>query len=226
MVDKQYSLDELELHGDFIRRHIGPDRHHIAEMVEYLGLDSLEQLIDKAVPKSILSKDPLTLTETISERAVIHDLRKMSERNRVFISMIGMGYYGTIMPAVIKRNVLENPGWYTSYTPYQAEVSQGRLEALLNFQQMIMDLTGMEVANASLLDEATAAAEAMAMSKRISKHNSNIYFIDHDCFPQTIAVVKTRAKYFGFEIIVGDPFTELQDHDVFGVLLQYPGTSG
>ena len=226
MVDKQYSLDELELHGDFIRRHIGPDRHHIAEMVKYLGLDSLEQLIDKAVPKSILSKDPLTLTETISERAVIHDLRKMSERNRVFISMIGMGYYGTIMPAVIKRNVLENPGWYTSYTPYQAEVSQGRLEALLNFQQMIMDLTGMEVANASLLDEATAAAEAMAMSKRISKHNSNIYFIDHDCFPQTIAVVKTRARYFGFEIIVGDPFTELQDHDVFGVLLQYPGTSG
>lgn len=140
--------------------------------------------------------------------------------------MIGMGYHGTIMPAVIKRNVLENPGWYTAYTPYQAEISQGRLEALLNFQQMIIDLSGMEIANASLLDEATAAAEAMSMSKRVSKSKSTRYFVDQDCHPQTIAVVQTRAASLGFEIIIGDPFRDLDDKDVFGVLLQYPGSSG
>jgi glycine dehydrogenase len=226
MSDTPYSLDTLEMHGDFIRRHIGPDRDQIAEMVRYLGLGSLEQIIDRALPDNILTKEPLRMTETISERAVIHDLRQLSLHNQVFISMIGMGYYGTIMPAVIKRNVLENPGWYTSYTPYQAEVSQGRLEALLNFQQMITDLTGMDIANASLLDEATAAAEAMSMCKRLLKRSSDKYFVDKDCHPQTIAVVETRAKYFGFEIIVGDPLSELRDHDVFGVLVQYPGTSG
>ena len=226
MAETKLSLDSLEMHGDFIRRHIGPDRSQIAEMVKSVGLDSLEQIIDHAVPDSILSQKPLSLTETISERAVISRLRKMRERNRVFISMIGLGYYGTIMPAVIKRNVLENPAWYTAYTPYQAEISQGRLEALLNFQQMIIDLTGMEIANASLLDEATAAAEAMAMSMRIAKSSSNVFFVDSDCHPQTIAVIKTRARYLGFEIVIGDPETELVDHPVFGVLLQYPGSSG
>lgn len=226
METTQQSLEELEMRGDFIRRHIGPDRHQIAEMVDYLGLNSLEEIIDRAVPDSIISKQPLALNETVSERAVITHLRKMRERNRVFISMLGMGYHGTILPAVIKRNVLENPGWYTAYTPYQAEISQGRLEALLNFQQMIIDLTGMEIANASLLDEATAAAEAMAMSKRVYKGKSNTFFIDSDCHPQTIAVVRTRARSIGYEIIVGDPFTELSAHDVFGVLLQYPGSSG
>ncbi len=223
---EEHTLEQLEMRGDFIRRHIGPDRHQIKEMLSELGMKDLEDIIDKAVPDSILIKDTLSLTATISERAVITYLRKMRERNRVFISMIGMGYYGAIMPAVIKRNVLENPAWYTAYTPYQAEISQGRLEALLNFQQMVIDLTGMEIANASMLDEATAAAEAMAMCKRLVKKDSMTYFVDQDCHPQTIAVVQTRARYFGFDVIIADPETELEGHDVFGVLMQYPGSSG
>src|SRR5690606_4747339 len=149
-----------------------------------------------------------------------------SDLNRVFISMIGMGYYGTIMPAVIKRNVLENPGWYTAYTPYQAEISQGRLEALLNFQQMVTDLTAMEVANASMLDEATAAAEAMAMCRRAAKAKGNVFFVDAQCHPQTIAVVQTGARWFGFEVVVGDPWRDMDDKEIFGVLLQYPDTTG
>lgn len=217
MNSEKESLSELEMRGDFVRRHIGLDREQIAEMVEALGLSSLDEIIERAVPESIIAAEPLTLTENYSERAVGTYMRKMRERNKVFTSMIGLGYYGTIMPAVIKRNVLENPAWYTAYTPYQAEVSQGRLEALLNFQQMIMDLTGMELANASLLDEATAVAEAMAMSKRVSKSKSNTFFIDEDCFPQTIAVVETRAKSLGFDIVVGNPYTELQQHEIFGV---------
>jgi glycine dehydrogenase len=226
MNSEKESLSELEMRGDFVRRHIGLDREQIAEMVEALGLSSLDEIIERAVPESIIAAEPLTLTENYSERAVGTYMRKMRERNKVFTSMIGLGYYGTITPAVIKRNVLENPAWYTAYTPYQAEVSQGRLEALLNFQQMIMDLTAMELANASLLDEATAVAEAMAMSKRVSKSKSNTFFIDEDCFPQTIAVVETRAKSLGFDIVVGNPYTELQQHEIFGVAVQYPGTSG
>ena len=150
----------------------------------------------------------------------------MAERNRVQVSMIGMGYYDTITPAVIQRNVLENPGWYTAYTPYQAEVSQGRLEALLNFQQMVIDLTGLELANASLLDEATAAAEAMAMARRVGKSGANAFFVDVDCHPQTLAVLRTRARGFGLDIVVGDPFRDLQPAEVFGALLHYPGSSG
>ena len=226
MVETRRTLEQLEMRGDFIRRHIGPDRNQIAEMVADLELSSLEDIIDRAVPDSIIAKEELSLRNTISEREVITRLRKMRERNQVFTSMIGMGYHGTIMPAVIKRNVLENPAWYTAYTPYQAEISQGRLEALLNFQQMITDLTGMEIANASMLDEGTAAAEAMSMSRRVGKSKSNLYFVDQDCHPQTIAVVKTRAKYFGYEIIIGDAETELANHEVFGVLIQYPGSSG
>lgn len=219
-------LETMEMHGDFIRRHIGSDAQQIDQICQSLGITQIDDILDKAVPDSILSKTPLNLTETISEHAVISYLRKMRERNHVFVSMIGMGYYGTIMPAVIQRNVLENPAWYTAYTPYQAEISQGRLEALLNYQQMIMDMTGMQIANASLLDEATAAAEAMAMSRRINKKQSDVFFIDKDCHPQTIAVIQTRARYFGFETVVADPFTELEKHAVFGVLLQYPGSSG
>lgn len=220
------SLSDLEMRGDFIRRHIGLDGEQITEMLEAMGMSALEEIIDRAVPKNIIAAEPLTLTENYSERAVGTYMRKMRERNKVYTSMIGLGYYGTITPAVIKRNVLENPAWYTAYTPYQAEVSQGRLEALLNFQQMIMDLTGMELANASLLDESTAVAEAMAMSKRVSKSRSNTFFVDEDCFPQTIAVVETRAKSLGFEIVIGNPLQELDQHELFGVVIQNPGASG
>ncbi|MDH3671485.1 MAG: aminomethyl-transferring glycine dehydrogenase [Gammaproteobacteria bacterium] len=226
MSQSRRSLEELEMRGDFIRRHIGPGEEQIAEMLSTLGLESLDALIDKAVPPAIISDDAFDLAPAKSERATVTYMRRMRERNKVFVSMIGMGYSGTVLPGVIKRNVLENPGWYTAYTPYQAEVSQGRMEVLLNFQQMIMDLTGMELANASLLDEATAAAEAMAMSKRVSKSKSNTFFVSHDCHPQTIAVVQTRARPMGFEVVVGDVYRELDKREYFGVLLQYPGSSG
>ncbi|MGH8559297.1 MAG: aminomethyl-transferring glycine dehydrogenase [Methylococcales bacterium] len=220
-------LRELEMPGDFIRRHIGPDRVQIQEMLQALGLESLEEIIIRAMPEDIISDRPLSLEHNFSERAVSSYMRRMRGRNKVLVSMIGMGYHGTIMPAVIKRNVMENPGWYTAYTPYQAEVSQGRLEALLNFQQMIIDLTGLELANASLLDEATAAAEAMAMSKRVAcKNSSNQYFVDQDCHPQTLAVLKTRARGLGFEIITGNPYSDLDGLELFGLFLQYPGSSG
>ncbi len=220
------TLYELESRGDFIRRHIGPTQAQIEHMLAALGLDCLEQIVERAVPDNIVSRAPLALTETVSERAILNHLRAMRERNRVNISMIGMGYYGTLMPEVIKRNVLENPGWYTAYTPYQAEISQGRLEALLNYQQMVIDLTGMEIANASMLDEATAAAEAMAMTRRLAKNPSPRFLVDADCHPQTIAVVATRARYFGFEVVCGDAHGLLADGDYFGALLQYPGSSG
>lgn len=219
-------LAELEMRGAFVRRHIGPNAQQQQAMLAELGLESLDELLQQAIPENILSREPLTLTETISERAVIEHLRNMRGRNKVYTSMLGMGYHDTIMPAVIKRSVLENPAWYTAYTPYQAEISQGRLEALLIFQQMIIDLTGLEAANASLLDEATAAAEAMAMARRLAKKPSNVFFIDRDCHPQTIAVVQTRARSLGFETLIGDPYTELSDADFFAVLLQYPGSRG
>ena len=219
-------LNHLEMRGNFINRHIGPNQQQIWEMLAELGLNELEDIIQQAIPENILNQEPLKLTETISERAVIKHLRNMRSRNKVFTSMIGMGYYDTVMPAVIKRNVLENPGWYTAYTPYQAEVSQGRLEALLNYQQMIIDLTGMELANASLLDEATAAAEAMTMSRRLSKSHANSVFVDLDCHPQTIAVIKTRAHSLGYEVIIADPFHGLEEHDFFALIVQYPGGKG
>ncbi len=227
MANKRQTLVELEMREDFVRRHIGPGGTQIAQMLEYLGLDSLDGLVKKAVPSAIVSDRPLGLEAPMSERDTLSYLRRMSDRNRVFVSMIGMGYYGTVTPGVILRNVLENPGWYTAYTPYQAEVSQGRLEVLLNFQQAVVDLTGLEIANASLLDEATAAAEAMALSKRVNKKSkSNVFFVSSECHPQTIAVVQTRARPLGFEVVVGNPAEELPDTDAFGVLLQYPGTSG
>ncbi|MDH3688081.1 MAG: aminomethyl-transferring glycine dehydrogenase [Gammaproteobacteria bacterium] len=226
MPNARRSLQQLEMRGDFVRRHIGPGEAQIQQMLDALSLESLDDLIEKSVPKSITSDRPLELDDAMSERATVTYLRRMRERNKIFISMIGMGYYGTVLPAVIKRNVLENPGWYTAYTPYQAEVSQGRLEVLLNFQQMIIDLTAMDLANASLLDEATAAAEAMAMAKRVTKSKSSLFFVDKDCHPQTIAVVQTRARYLGLDVVVGDPYTEIATHDGFGLLLQYPGSSG
>ncbi len=226
MSSSRLPLSQLEMRGNFIRRHIGANQQQTTAMLRELGLDHLDDLIAQAIPDNILSDVPLKLTETISEQAVIKYLRKIRSRNKVYTSMIGMGYYDTIMPAVIKRNVLENPGWYTAYTPYQAEVSQGRLEALLNFQQMVMDLTGMELANASLLDEATAAAEAMAMSRRLSKSTSNTIFIDQDCHPQTIAVMQTRARSLGFNSLIGNPYQALENQDFFAILVQYPGSKG
>ncbi len=227
MAKKRQTLVELEMREDFVRRHIGPGATQIQQMLELLGLDSLDELVKKAVPDAIVSERPLGLESPMSERDTLSYLRRMSDRNRVFVSMIGMGYYGTVTPAVILRNVLENPGWYTAYTPYQAEVSQGRLEVLLNFQQAVVDLTGLEIANASLLDEATAAAEAMSMSKRVNKRSkSNIFFVSSECHPQTIAVIQTRARPLGIEVVVGDPVSAMKDTDAFGVLLQYPGTSG
>ncbi|WP_432744220.1 aminomethyl-transferring glycine dehydrogenase [Methylobacter sp. G7] len=220
------SLAQLEMRGNFINRHIGPNPQQTQDMLAELGISELEDIIELAIPANILNHEPLKLTETVSERAVIKYLHKMRERNKVFTSMIGMGYYDTIMPAVIKRNVLENPAWYTAYTPYQAEVSQGRLEALLNFQQVIIDLTGMALANASLLDEATAAAEAMTMSRRLSKSTANSIVVDQDCHPQTIAVIKTRARSLGYEVIVADPYQDLEQYDFFALLVQYPGCNG
>jgi glycine dehydrogenase len=226
MPTQRKRLKDLEPGANFIPRHIGPSDTEVAEMLKLLGAASLDEFIDRAVPKKLRSKRPLELPPAKSERAALSYLRSMAERNEVFTSMIGMGYYGTVTPKVILRNVLENPGWYTAYTPYQAEVSQGRLEALLNFQQMTVDLTGLELANASLLDEATAAAEAMAMAKRIAKTSTDKFFIDRDTHPQTIGVVETRARGFGIEIVIGDPMKDLKAGDVFGALLSYPGSSG
>ena len=220
------TLAELEPRANFIRRHIGPSDSETAEMLREVGAKSLEEFIDQVVPEKIRLSRPLDLPKAKAERSALSYLRRMVERNEVFVSMIGMGYYGTITPKVILRNVLENPGWYTAYTPYQAEVSQGRLEALLNFQQVIVDLTGLELANASLLDEATAAAEAMAMAKRLVKTTANNFFVDRDTHPQTIGVIKTRAYAFGYEVVIGDPVKDLKPDTVFAALLSYPGSSG
>ncbi len=219
-------LTDLQSGANFIHRHIGPRDDDIAHMLKTVGATSLDDLIDRAVPKTIRTTTPLDLPEALSERNALSDLRHMAGRNRVYTSMIGMGYYGCVTPKVILRNVLENPGWYTAYTPYQAEVSQGRMEALLNFQQMVCDMTGLPLANASLLDEGTAAAEAMAMAHRLSKSGREAFFIDADTHPQTIEVVETRARNFGFEVIVGDPESDLDPKAVFAALLSCPGSSG
>ena len=219
------SLVELEQHDAFVQRHIGPDARQQQSMLQTLGLASLDQLIDQAVPQGIRMSGALELAPPRSEPEVLSYLKAVAGRNQLFTSCIGMGYYDTILPPVILRNVLENPGWYTAYTPYQPEISQGRLEALLNFQQMTLDLTGMQLANASLLDEATAAAEAMTLARRVAKSKSNSFFIDEDCHPQTISVVRTRAEAFGFELIIAD-VSELGEHQVFGALFQYTTTWG
>ena len=217
---------ELEPGANFIARHIGPDDTDTAEMLRAVGAKSLEDFIAGVVPENIRAKRPLDLKKAMPERTALSYLRQMAERNEVFTSMIGMGYYGTVTPKVILRNILENPGWYTAYTPYQAEVSQGRLEALLNYQQMVIDMTGLEIANASLLDEGTAAAEAMSMAKRVVKTSANTFFIDADTHPQTIGVIETRARAFGYDIVIGDPQKDLKPETVFAALLSYPGSSG
>uniref|UniRef100_UPI00356879B4 glycine dehydrogenase n=1 Tax=Spongiibacter sp. TaxID=2024860 RepID=UPI00356879B4 len=220
------SLKQLSDSGEFQQRHIGPNAEQTQAMLNSLGADSLESLIRETVPASIL-RDALPLPDGISENDALAELADIAAKNTVARSFIGMGYYDTHTPKVILRNVLENPGWYTAYTPYQPEIAQGRLEALLNFQQMVIDLTGLDLANASLLDEATAAAEAMAMCKRAARKNkSDVFFVDAQCHPQTIAVLKTRAEALGLEIYVGDAFSELAEQDCFGVLVQYPQTDG
>ena len=213
-------------YSNFSTRHNGPSQAETAAMLEALNLPDIDTLIEKTVPASIASR-ALDLPAAKTEQESLAYLKELAQQNKIYDNFIGMGYYGTYTPAVIQRNVLENPGWYTAYTPYQPEISQGRLEGLLNFQQMVMDITGMEIANASLLDEATAAAEAMTMLKRVNKKSkSNSYFVDETVHPQTLDVIRTRAEYFGFEIIVGKPETELNLHDVFAVQLQYPGSTG
>ncbi len=218
-------LGELQQSADFIRRHIGPAPDQVTSMLDTLGQASLEALIDATVPESIRHREPLDLAPPDSESDALAALGAIADENQLNRSFIGLGYHDTITPNVILRNVLENPGWYTAYTPYQPEISQGRLETLLAFQQMTLDLTGMELANASLLDEATAAAEAMALAKRASRSKSNRFFVDRNCLPQTIDVLKTRAASFGFELIIDDP--ENAGHEeVFGALFQYPDCRG
>lgn len=224
-------LDPIELLkplDTFPRRHLGPSPFDIERMVEVLGVESLDALIDEAVPPQIRLKEPLHLEPPRSESEVLAELRSLASHNRVYRSFIGMGYYGTLTPGVIQRNILENPGWYTQYTPYQAEIAQGRLEALLNFQTMVIDLTGMDIANASLLDEGTAAAEAMTMAKRAQKrgHTGNVFFVSEKCHPQTIDVVRTRAEPLGYTVVVGDHASYDFGDQTFGALVQYPDTEG
>ncbi|MEC4722012.1 aminomethyl-transferring glycine dehydrogenase [Noviherbaspirillum sp. CPCC 100848] len=226
MAENRVPFEQLEQHADFIERHIGPSDADQQTMLAELGFDSMDAFIGKVVPEAILSHEPLALGDARSEAEVLDELSRIASQNKVFKSFIGMGYYNTHTPTVILRNLLENPAWYTAYTPYQPEISQGRLEALLNFQTMICDLTGLEIANASLLDEATAAAEAMTFCQRVSKSKSKTFFVSRECLPQTIDVVRTRAEPIGVEVVVGDHRTDLDQCDCFGVLLQYPAVDG
>jgi len=221
-------LHQLEAHDEFIARHIGPGEADITRMLTTIGCESLDGLMHETMPGSIRDGQPLEMARCDNEERVLEQLREIAATNTLSHSMIGLGYHPTITPPVIQRNVLENPGWYTAYTPYQAEISQGRLEGMLNFQQMVMDLTGMELANASLLDEATAAAEAMAMLRRVNrKARSNVFLVDANTLPQTIDVVANRARHLEIEVRVTDDLTgELDQTDCFGVLTQYPGSDG
>src|SRR5438874_10333548 len=210
----------------FVRRHVGPSPRDIVAMLDSVGAKSLAELMSQTLPSSIRQKAPLDLGPALSETEALSHMRELASQNQVFTSLIGQGYSGTILPVVIQRNVLENPAWYTAYTPYQPEISQGRLEALFNFQTMICDLTGLDVANASLLDEATAAAEAMAVAERAAQTKPKSFFVDAEVHPQTLAVLRTRAEPLGWQLIVGDPLADLDKAEVLGPLLQYPGTSG
>ncbi|MGI9182417.1 MAG: glycine dehydrogenase, partial [Longimicrobiaceae bacterium] len=211
----------------FVPRHIGPSDEEIQEMLDTLGYDSLDELIDATIPGDIRLRQPLRLGDPKTEHEVLTELREIASRNQVFHSFIGLGYYDTVTPPVIQRNILENPAWYTAYTPYQAEIAQGRLEALLNFQTMVVDLTGLPIANASLLDEGTAAAEAMAMSYGVrGREGKEVFFVSEECFPQTIEVVRTRAAARGIEVLVGDHRSFDFGEQVFGALLQYPAHDG
>ncbi|MBP0112887.1 aminomethyl-transferring glycine dehydrogenase [Bradyrhizobium vignae] len=212
--------------ASFVRRHIGPSVRDVTAMLETVGAKSVDALMAETLPASIRQASPLDLGKPLSETEAIAHMAELAAQNQVFTSLIGQGYSGTILPAVIQRNILENPAWYTAYTPYQPEISQGRLEALFNFQTMICDLTGLDVANASLLDEATAAAEAMALAERHSQVKAKAFFVDKDVHPQTLVVMRTRAEPLGWNLVVGDPLTDLDKSDVLGALLQYPGSSG
>jgi glycine dehydrogenase len=225
MIETRATLTELEDHDAFTARHIGPGGNDLGEMLSVVGAADLDELVSQTVPDSIRLAAPLALPAPLTEVEVIARLRETAGRNTVLTSLIGLGYHDTVTPPVIQRNILEDPAWYTAYTPYQPEISQGRLEALLNFQTLVADLTGLPLANASLLDEGTAAAEAMTMAKRVSKATSPVFFVDADCHPQTIAVVATRAEPIGIQVVVGDPLTELPA-ELFGVLVAYPGSSG
>ncbi|HGF3720366.1 TPA: aminomethyl-transferring glycine dehydrogenase [Vibrio parahaemolyticus] len=218
-------LQSLSTQNEFVGRHNGPKLSDQQKMLEAINAVSLDALISETVPANIRLEQPMTLAEAKSEADMLATMKQFAKQNQVKRTFIGQGYYNTFTPNVILRNVLENPGWYTAYTPYQPEISQGRLESLLNFQQMVIDLTGMEIANASLLDEATAAAEAMTLCKRAGKSKSNVFFVADDVHLQTIEVVKTRAKFIGFEVLVGS-LESLPEQDVFGALVQYPSTTG
>ncbi|WP_236172004.1 aminomethyl-transferring glycine dehydrogenase [Pseudomonas pseudonitroreducens] len=219
------SLSQLHQPDAFLARHLGPDAAEQQAMLDTLGLKNRDDLIVQTVPPAIRLNRPLDLPVALDEQGALAKLKGYAQKNELWTSLIGTGYYGTLTPTVILRNVLENPGWYTAYTPYQPEIAQGRLESLLNFQQMTIDLTGLDLASASLLDEATAAAEAMALAKRVAKAKSNLFFVDAHCHPQTISVVQTRAEAFGFDVVV-DEMDNLGQHQVFGALLQYPDTRG
>lgn len=230
MTAQRIPLSQLERGTPFEHRHIGPDQEARAKMLAQVGYGSLDELTAAAVPEVIKSADDLDLPGARTEAEVLDELRALAGRNQVLTSMIGLGYYGTFTPPVVLRNVLENPAWYTAYTPYQPEISQGRLEALLNFQTMVADLTGLPTSGASLLDEGTAAAEAMALSRRVGKNKKGLFLVDADTLPQTVAVVRTRAEPTGVEVVVADlgdgiP-AEIAEREINGVLLQYPGASG
>ena len=214
----------------FESRHIGPDARQVQEMLKVINATSLEELIAQTIPASIRLKKELSLPAAKSEYQFLQDFKKVASRNKVFKSFIGMGYYNTITPGVILRNILENPGWYTAYTPYQAEIAQGRLEALINYQTMIIDLTGMQIANASLLDEGTAAAEAMHLmlaSRKGSKKNATKFFVDQNVFPQTLDVLKTRSAPIGVELVIGDVHSlDVSDPSLFALYLQNPDSNG
>ena len=224
MLQKKRTLNDLQHAEQFAKRHVGPSIEDQQAMLSMLNCNNLQQLIEQVVPESITNNQPLDLPLQCTESQALKELRQIANKNKICKSFLGQGYYGTLTPNVILRNILENPAWYTAYTPYQPEISQGRLEALINFQTMVTDLTGLEIANASMLDEGTAAAEAMTLSRRVSKSKSNRFYIDRDCLPQTIDIIDTRAKPLGIEVVIGNP--QDCDGDVFGMLLQYPGVSG
>ena len=224
MLQKKRTLADLQNSAEFIARHVGPSAAEQQAMLVALGCTNLAELTAQVVPEAIAMTQDLAIVDGCTETQALAELREMADLNQVFKTYIGQGYYGTITPNVIQRNILENPAWYTAYTPYQPEISQGRLEALINFQTMITDLTGMEMANASMLDEGTAAAEAMALCQRMSKSKSNRFLVDTDCLPQTIEIIKTRAEPMNIEVVVGNP--EDFAGEAFGALLQYPGASG
>ena len=217
--------------NSFLLRHIGPKKEDIHGMLDTIGLNSIDELIEQTIPSSIRLKEELHLGDALSEQEFLVHIKELAQKNMQFKTYIGLGYNNTVLPSVIQRNVLENPGWYSAYTPYQAEIAQGRLEALLNFQTMVIDLTGMDIANASLLDESSAAAEAMIMlfnnrPRQKKKVNANHFFVSEDCLPQTISLLETRSEPLGIELIIGDHQKFEFNEKIFGALLQYPAATG